>query len=203
MTKLASLPMITPEVAFIANHSDYVEHILESERESKIGLLTQAVWSTATRDMEDILGRVEDGVKESLKGVVRITWVNTNRGEKWNSRARIFVPKGPKRQIGSMGFWLGDNEHALRFFGWVWPRRGGREGRREFVRRCKKRSYARVCLPIDDIKRFPGFVEDDGIIWFDEQLTRKTREDDLLDRVRKQARRFFKVARPILDELAD
>jgi hypothetical protein len=69
------------------------------------------------------------------------------------------------------------------------------------VRICRTK-IAITCLPYENPKRYPTLTQDDGILWLDERLTERTQLEEIAETVSKQARAFFKVARPVLLDLA-
>jgi hypothetical protein len=62
----------------------------------------------------------------------------------------------------------------------------------------------KVRLASEDSKRYPGWVgNDDSVVWLDKPLTREVSRAELQKDVTTKAKRFFKVARPLLRELAN
>lgn len=90
----------------------------------------------------------------------------------------------------------------MRLFGWVWPKRGGLDGRRELARVCQKKVFAR--MPSDYANHYPGMAEDDlgTVLWMDKHLTTRGDLESLAKYVGSQAKAFFKVAKPVLHKLA-
>jgi hypothetical protein len=186
---------------FVAHNEITVSEILEKDSDSALWILTDAVHTRATMDVDYVLRELETAISSAIAGAARLNWVNTNRGMNWASWGRLYSPRGPLKRLGSAGLWLHDTLIPLRLVGWVWPKLGGLDGRRELVRVCQKK-MKEVCLPHEHPKRYPGWKEDDGVVWFDEQLTLRSTLDGLSDRISKQAKRFFKLARPALQDLA-
>jgi hypothetical protein len=196
------IPAISREIEFCAHNARTMEAVLDSDEGSPLAELTARVAQRANKDTDRLLRDLEAAVANALAKTIRLRWVNTNRAENWWSWGKVYMPRGPMRSIAHTGIILSDEPMPLRLIGWLWPRWGGIDGRREFVHRCSKK-IKRVCLPHEDAKRYPGWTEEDGIIWLDEQLTLRTAYDDLLATVATQARRFFRSAKPILKALAE
>jgi hypothetical protein len=78
--------------------------------------------------------------------------------------------------------------------------RGGLDGRSELTRTCQKK------LPEVSLASEKGYLgwsgNEDAVVWFDEKLTLKTSHEALQSKVGRQAKRFFRFARPLLKELA-
>src|SRR5688572_27365547 len=127
------MPAITREMEFCANNAPTMEEILEKESSSPLGKLTDRVADRANRNADELLRAVEAAVSEALPGVMRLIWANTNRAENWWSWGKVYMPHGPKRRIGSAGIMLAELPTPLRLIGWMWPRWGGMDGRRELV----------------------------------------------------------------------
>lgn len=201
MRKHISIPAISREVHFIARNNPIVEDIFDNARDGPVFELTNAVWKKARIDADFLLRKLEAGITEAAAGILRVEWANTNRGEYWEPWARVFMPRGPKRRMASLGLVLGHTKMALRLIGWIWPRWGGLDGRQELARVCSKK-IGDVCLPYEVPGRYPEWTEDDGIVWLDEQLSLRTSLQEISHTVSKRARAFLKVARPVLEELA-
>jgi hypothetical protein len=197
-----SIPAVTREMEFIAHNAVTADEILEKESETTLAILTDTVYARADSEVDYLLRELELAVSSAIGGVVRLNWVNTSRGLNWASWGKLYSPRGPLRRIGSAGLWLDHNLQPLRLIGWIWPRWGGLDGRREVVRLCRKKMKS-VCLPHEHPKQYKGWKEDDGVVWFDEQLGLRTSLDGLGQRLAKDARRFFKLARPVLQSLVD
>jgi hypothetical protein len=194
------VPAISPELSFISRNWSIVEEISVGKNDEPIREIADAVIDRGCADADVLLRRLEEAISDGLAGVLRIDWVNARRSRSWASRARLFMPKGRTR-IGTAGIWLGYDATALCLFGWIWPRYGGLDGRRELVRICRPRIPI-TCLPYEHPKKYPGLTEDDGVLWLDERLTARTRLDELTASVSTQARVFFRVSRPTLKMLA-
>jgi hypothetical protein len=173
-----------------------VEEVLDHEDHSALYTLTYDAFHRACNHADFIFRRLEESISARMAGTLRLEWVNTNRAENWASRARLFMPRA-RSNIGGAGLWLGYDATALRLFGWLWPRYGGLDGRREVVRVCKQK-VSDVCLPYEHPEEYPGLTEDDGVLWLDERLTTKTSADELAERTSKQAKLFFRAAKPVL-----
>ena len=194
------IPAISPELGFLSRNWAVAEEILDKKGNGAVKELTNAVFVRAGEHADAVFGKLEESMSARLSGVLRIDWANTNRAENWASWGRLYLPRGRTR-VGSAGIWLGFDAMALRLIGWVWPRWGGLDGRRELVRICQ-RKVSGVCLPYEHPKKYPGLTEDEGIIWLDEQISERVAADDLARNVGLRARKFFKTARPVLQELA-
>jgi hypothetical protein len=197
------IPGITREIEFCAHNARTMEAILHGDDErSALYRLTDSVASRANQDTDKLLRVMEAAVSDALAGIIRLKWVNTNRAENWESKGKLYMPRGPMRSMGSAGILLAETPTPLRLIGWIWPRRGGLDGRRELVHRCRKKLKA-VCLAYENPTRYPEWTEDDGIVWLDEQLTLRSSFDDLVLNVSRQAKAFFRTAKPILKKLSD
>jgi hypothetical protein len=196
------VPAISREVEFTAHNVDTMVAVWESQPKSTLGELIEAVSKRANTDADKLLRALEVGISHALSGIVRIRWVNTNRGENWESQGKLYMPRGPMRRIGLAGLTLGEAPTPLRLFGWIWPRRGGSDGRRELVHRCQKKVRA-VCLPHQNPARYPDWTEDDGVIWLDEQLSLRTPMRTIIKDVSHQAKVFFRATKPMLKELSE
>lgn len=201
MAKRLVVPALSPELIFMSRNWAIAEEILDRRSTDALTELTNAVFVRAGEHADTVFEKLEDAVSEEADGVLRIAWVNTNRAENWASWGRLYMPRGRTR-VGSAGLWLGFDALALRLIGWLWPRWGGLDGRRELVRRCQGR-FKGVCLPYEHPEKYPGFTEDDGVLWLDRRLNERMSADDLAKDVAAEARRFFKAAKPVLRELAD
>jgi hypothetical protein len=201
MRKHLSVPAVSRELHFIAQNAAIVMDVIDNLADGPLFELTDAVNKKAAVDADRILRQLEREITESASAVLRVEWANTNRGDYWEPWARVFMPRGPKRRIASLGLVLGHSKMALRLVGWIWPRWGGLDGRQELTRVCAKKVGA-VYLPYES-RRYPGWTEDDGIIWFDEQLSLNTSLDNLRHNLHRRSRVFLKAARPVLEELAD
>lgn len=201
MRKLMNVAAISREMHFIARNHPIVEDVFDNTREGPVFELTSAVWKKARVDADFLLRKFETEITEAAAGILRVEWVNTNRGEYWEPWARVFMARGPKRRIASLGLVLGHTKMALRLTGWIWPRWGGLDGRQELARVCHKK-ISDVCLPYEVSGRYPGWTEEDGIVWFDEQLSLRTSLNEISYAIQKRTRAFLKAARPVLKELA-
>lgn len=195
------IPAISKDVEFAGHHLTIMEDVLDSGK-GPLRELTERVLDRAESDIEHTLLRLEDAVTSSAKSVVRVQWINTNRGYYWGSKARVFVPMGPRKRIASLGLYLDNQPMPIRLIGWAWPTRGGLDGRRELVRVCKKKLGNSVRLASEYPDDFPAWAEDDAIVWYEKPISLKTTLDDLVAEVKARARKFFKCARPLLTEFA-
>jgi hypothetical protein len=196
------IPAITREIEFCAYNVRTMEAILENENRSALGTLTESVALRANQDTDKLLRAVEGRVSEALAGIIRLRWVNTNRAENWWSWGKLYMPRGPmRRSMGQTGIMLAESPTPLRLIGWIWPRLGGMDGRRELVHVCRRKLKA-VCLAHENPRRYPDWTEDDGIVWLDEQLTLRSSFDDVVLTVSREAKTFFRIAKPILRKLA-
>jgi hypothetical protein len=201
-SKALFIPAITKEVEFCAHNVTAMEAVLHNDRASPLRHLTHAVADRGNADAQKLLRALEAGISGTLVGIMRLNWVNTNRGENWASWGKLYMPRGPMRRVGSAGILLGEAPTPLRLLGWIWPRWGGLDGRRELVHLCQKKVKA-VCLPHENAGRYPYWKDDDGVIWLDYQLTLRSSLADVVKGVSLEARRFFRVAKPILKKLAE
>jgi hypothetical protein len=196
------IPAITREMEFCAHNARTMEAIFENEERSALGQLIGRVGLRANEDTDKLLRAVEAGVSDALTGIIRLNWVNTNRGENWWSWGKLYMPRGPMRRIGSAGILLAETPTPLRLIGWIWPRWGGMDGRRELVHTCRKKLKT-VCLPQENLARYPDWTEDDGIVWLDDQLTLRSSFDEVVLTVARQAKTFFRMAKSILKKLSE
>jgi hypothetical protein len=201
MKKTVVIPAITREIEFISRNAAVADQIWESQS-GPLFELTYAVWERACASTDVLLRKLEEEVAAKVRGILRINWANTNRGNNWESWARVFMPKGPERRMATAGLHLGENLMALRLVGWMWPRWGGLDGRRELVRVCRKK-IRRVCLASEYPARYPGWSEDDAVVWYDHQISIKSSLAEVAKDLGREARTFFKTARPVLVELAN
>lgn len=201
MPPLVYVPAISPELAFCSRKWAIINDVLERENQRPIVEITEAVYERAWTHADVLFRRLEDAVTDGASGRLRPNWVNTNRGSNWASWARLFLPRGRTR-IGSIGLWLGYDATALRLFGWVWPRWGGLDGRRELVRVCRLKGVD-ACLPYEDPKKYPGMTQDDGVLWLDRQLSTRMPLESLAGIVKARSKAFCRVAKPVLARLAD
>jgi hypothetical protein len=193
-----TFPAISREIEFAAREARTISDVLEGP-EGPLRELTDVVNQKAAVDSDRLLRNLELAITDSARGIVRVEWANTNRGDYWEPWARVFAPRGPKRRIAYLGLMLGHSKLALRLVGFLWPRWGGLDGRHELVRICRKR-FPHVCLPYES-SRYPGLGEEYGIVWFDAQLSVKTPLQEIRDALGKQARAFLRTASPVLKDL--
>lgn len=194
------MPALSPELAFLSRHWSTAEEIGAQKGNGKVKQLTEAVYERACVHADMVFKALEEAVSAKAGDILRIAWVNTNRGTNWASWARLYMPRSRTR-IASAGFWLGYDSMALRLIGWLWPQWGGLDGRRELVRICRSKVSA-TCLACEHPQKYPGLTEDDGIVWYDRKLSERLTTDDLASDLAQQARVFFKAAKPVLRELA-
>jgi hypothetical protein len=198
MTKL-KVPVVSRELDFFAQNAVVVEDVLDSAKGPLLSL-TEAVLTRAESDVDEILRKLEPVVSKAAKSIVRIDWVNTNRGENWHSWGRVFTPIGPKKRIASIGLYLDNEPMPLRLIAWLWPWRGGLDGRRELVRVCHKK-VGNVLLASEHLERYPAWADDDGIVWYERKILSKTLFENLLPSLGTRAKKFLKAAKPVLIKL--
>jgi hypothetical protein len=196
MARKVSVPAISREIEFIALNWPAVEEVLDRDGE-QLSELTNAVWERAQADVYKLFRALEVEMSEVVRGLVRIDWINTDRGANWESWGSVFMPMGPKKRIAYVGFWLGEVPLALRLVGWIRPRYGGVDGRRRLVQQCERKVKG-VCLPYDYPKRYPSLTEQHPVVWFDQQLSLTTALNTLAMDLRRASKIFFKAARPLL-----
>jgi hypothetical protein len=199
---MIKIPAITKEVDFVGRYATAIEEVLDSGKGSLLDL-TEKVVQRAESDVESTLRKLEEQVSHAAKSILRIEWINTSRGSNWHSKARLFVPMGPKKRIGSVGLYLDNEPMPIRLLGWVWPSKGGLDGRRELVRACRKKLRSDVLLASEHVDRFPGWADDDGIIWYEEGVSLRTSLEDLAADLKEHARKFFKCSAAVLTRLAE
>jgi len=200
MTPLVYVPAISPELEFCSRKWAIVYDVLERGNHRSIVEITEAVYERAMSHADLLFRRLEESVTDGASGSLRPNWVNTSRGSNWASWARLFLPRGRTR-IGSIGLWLGYDATAVRLFGWVWPRWGGLDGRRELVRFCRLKGVD-ACLPHENPKKYPGMSHEDGVLWLDRQLNTRMPLESLATFLAARTRSFCRAAKPILVRLA-
>jgi hypothetical protein len=202
MNKRISVPAVSHEMEFVARNWAVIEDLAENVKKGAVVDLTEMVWEKARVDVDRLLRALERAVTDAGDGTLRVLWANTNRGESWQPWARVYLSRGPKRKIADLGFTLCENKMALRLIGWIWPRWGGLDGRHRLARYCNNK-VGDVFFPSERARRFPGWSDNDGVIWLDEQLTIRTTLDQITESVQRRARRFLKAARWPLIELSN
>jgi hypothetical protein len=103
--------------------------------------------------------------------------------------------KGRKKSVGWTGLHVGYGKEGFRLIGFMKPRGGGLDGQKKLALACKKK-IKQLHLTRDDPKRYPGWG--DYVIWFDKKLDVQQTREELVAEMGKQAKTFFKVAKPLL-----
>jgi hypothetical protein len=198
---IANFPAISREVEFIARHTDeadaiYFEKIAVVPALKK---LSDAVYDRADSDVLELLKELQDEVCRGVKSHVRVGWRRIKRGD-WENSGSIYMARGRKKRIGYIGLFVGYGQMPLRLIAWVYPS-GGLDGRRELTDSVRKKAKMPVQLVSDNMQKYPSWTGD-GVIWFDKQVTLKTSRTDLASQLATMAKRFFKLAKPLLKKLA-
>jgi hypothetical protein len=194
------IPAISREVEFLALHGDEADEIWEGNidvTEDVLELLNE-VNDRAERNILQLLTCVQSALDIGLRDLLRISWVRISP-ESWALRGVVYMSaRGPKKNIGLAGFYIECNKPP-RLIGWTYPR-GGLDGRRELARVCGK-TMDGIHLASDHRDRYDWASNDDAVIWLDEKLTKRAR-DQLTKQVERRAKLFFKIAKPTLKTLA-
>ena len=199
MTVRVSIPAISRELEFLAQHVDESDEIWEGDVEADENVLElfYEIYERAERDVLQLLNCVRGAVDTGLHNLLRIKWGRISL-ENWELNGVIYMPsRRSKKRIGSVGFYV-ECDKAPRLVGWVYPG-GGLDGRRELTRLCVKKIDG-VHLASDHRDRYSDWPSD-AVVWLDEKLVRQTK-DQLRKQVQKGARGFFKLAKPMLKRLA-
>jgi hypothetical protein len=196
-----SWPAISREIEFIAHHIDAADAIYDRaiDVEDSLKKLSDAVYERACDDVAELLKELQSSIDAGTKDFLKIKWKRKTDGA-WETDGMIYMARGRKKGIGSIGIHLGYGEKlALKLIGWIYPK-GGLDGRRQFAQRYNKKGISKVHLISDDANRYPGWSSD-GVIWFTEDLSIRTSRDHLCSVIEKQAKLFFRRAKPLLIEL--
>ncbi len=194
--KQLKIPASSREREFIATHMDEADDIWDNKIkiDPLLKQLSDAVYTRAEKDLEELLDRLKDSIEQGANGLLRIN--NWHWSGAWNVYSEIYWgAKGRRKSLGWAGLQGAEGKEGFRLVGYVNPRRGGLDGRKKFALACLKK-IEQVHLARDDQKRYPGW--NDCIIWFDRKLTLSASCEELGTEIRKQAKKFFRVAKPLL-----
>jgi hypothetical protein len=194
------IPAISSELKFIATHTDEADDIRYGDIKIHPLLehLSNAVYMRADKDVEDLLDYLKDNLEQAAKGrLLRTNNWHWPRGEwPWEVYSEIYWGlKGRTKNLGWIGLHVGYGKEGFRLIGFMKPRGGGLDRRKKFAEACKKK-IEKVHLTRENQRRYPGWS--DYIIWFDRKLKLRISREELANEIRRQAKRFFTVAKPHL-----
>lgn len=92
--------------------------------------------------------------------------------------------------------------NGLRLVGWMYPIRGGRDGRSSLCRHLEQKGLEDVWLNSERSKLYPDWNDLRHIIWFDKKLPLDTTRQELQGQLKQQGGKLLRLARPKLEELA-
>jgi hypothetical protein len=123
----------------------------------------------------------------------------------WRVEGPIFMARGRKKRIGWVGLSIDCGQMGPRLIGWVYPRRGGLDGRSQLAHTCQKKlPEMKVHLASEDSKRFPGWIgSGDGVVWLEKHLTQRISREELRKEIAIKSKRFFKTAKPLLKKIVE
>lgn len=198
MSKDLYVPAISREVEFIVKHVSIADAIYNEDLRVSVPIeqLTQAVYDRADVHMESLLFALEEAVSQAVKGIVRIKWANTNRGDYWRIYGTVYKVHG-KKKLGSAGvFFPRYYGKPLHLIGWSQPL-GGLDGRKTIARACLGK-LDNVKVVSEHPKEYSEWPHnDDVVIWFDQKLTPATPRDELCSELCLRAKRFFKIVKQV------
>ena len=192
------VPAITPELDFISRHIDDANDIYYGAVvvDPKVKELSDRVYDRAFEVVKGLLEELRQEISGGVTGIIRANeW--HNQWNDWGCWSPIYVAKGPKKKLGVTGLHLECKPH-LRAVAYVSPK-GGLDGRKELTSACHKITQE-VQLVSEHKKEYPYW--NDCVIWFNRALTPKTSREEMASELSKQAKEFYKVARPHLRRLA-
>jgi hypothetical protein len=190
-------PAVSPEVEFIATHSDEADDIWYDNVKvaPMVKELSDTVYSRADKDVERLLDNLASAMEKGAHGLFRINNWHWPRDE-WERYSDMYSGlRGRKKSVGWVGLHVGSGKEGFRLIGFMNPNRGGLDGRKKFTLASQKKNK-QIHLTRDDPKRYPGW--NDCVIWFEKKLTLQTTIEELASDVTKETRNFFLIAKPLL-----
>jgi len=208
-TAKARLPAISRELEFIASRYEQADEILSDDIkvDTFVKDLTRKVYERANRDVLTLLNQSTESVSRGIRGAMRIDWDKEPKIVDWSDvywgrKGKIFMARGPKKEMGRVGLHVGSGNEGFRLVGWVFPRRVGLDVRAELAHTCKKQ-MPEVHLASEHKRRYPGWIGyNDAVVWLDHSLSQNDDLGELQKKITTKAKRFFKFAKPILKNLA-
>jgi hypothetical protein len=203
MMKKIPVPAISAEVRFMSKNAEVADAIYFGNLQvsTEIIELTKTVHDRADIEVSNILKGLASQVDRGTRGLVRIHWGNRLRVGSWGVWAPIYnAASGPKKRLGGIYLMVGHGEWAPeKVVGCVNPAKGGRDGIRNFSKLCKTK-FSDVELATT---KYGWRQSDETVVWFEKRLTRKTSIQELHREIELKAKRFFKVAKPLLKQMLD
>lgn len=186
VTKKLAIPAISREFVFYVRNASVMDEIYGNGKvKPSVRELTETVYDRAEATMYLLLKEVRTSFRSAVHNLFRAKWEQRISREEWEWWAPIYSPgRGPRKRIGSVGFWVSFRQKDPALVGWA-RLRGGVKGQDELLRTTEK---------IDGVTR-----DDNYVYWFDQPLKLTTTRDELQRDIQRKAKAFFRAAKPLLE----
>ena len=183
--------VLSPELDFVARNYDDICDIINKDVQvdPEIQTLTERVDRRGDEDAKQLIRQLANSLPDALRGVARVEWSEKVK-ETWQLTGTLYGPSGRKKKFGQIGLNIThETSRAPRFIAWHYPS-GGLDGHRRIEALCKEKCRD-IYLTDDRPDLLPGWGR--CLIWFDEQLTRRSALDKLESLLRSRAKLFFRI----------